>query len=176
MGADQRSSGFETRYGVLEIAMSDGGGADDQRAIGNGLSDGFKFFGVEEHGGGAHGGAGALESDFVRVNHAQAGESEIAHGAGCGANVERVADVHKNDAQIVEFRGDGQVEFILRQMVWRPGRRTEPEALLFQVGSRGPCDEAPGANSSRTALHAFSIEEFGSTPSAVGSNDRGVKM
>jgi hypothetical protein len=40
---------------------------------------------------------------------------EVAHGASGSADIERIADVHEDDAQVIEFSGDGQGACILRQ-------------------------------------------------------------
>jgi hypothetical protein len=39
------------------------------------------------------------------MNHAQAGKTKVGHGAGGGADVERVAAVDQNDADAIGFCG-----------------------------------------------------------------------
>ena len=89
--------------GMVQFPVADGSGAHDQRTIGHGFGNGLEFFRACEHGGGAHGGARFAERDLVGIYDAQAKETEIAHGAGGGADIERVARAYQDDAQGVEF-------------------------------------------------------------------------
>ncbi len=88
---------------VLQGAVTHGRGADDERAIGHGFGDGGEFFRRGEDLGGADGRAGVAKGRGEGIDHAQASETEIAHGARGGANVERVARGYQNDAQAVGF-------------------------------------------------------------------------
>jgi hypothetical protein len=106
--ADQRSSLLEALDGVLQFAVADGGGADDEGAVRDGFGEGGEFFGGGEDGGSADGGAGFTKSQFVWIDHAEVEETEVAHGAGGGADVERIARVDEDDAQAVEFGTGGQ--------------------------------------------------------------------
>jgi hypothetical protein len=54
-----------------------------------------------EQGRGADGGARLAEGDIVGTDHAQAGEAEVGHGTGGGADVERVARGHQDDAELI---------------------------------------------------------------------------
>jgi len=89
--ADKAGAGFESANGMLQGAAADGGGADDESAIGDGVGDGGEFLGVGEKFGGADGGAGFAEGWLVGVDEAELGEAEVAHGAGGGADVEGIA-------------------------------------------------------------------------------------
>ena len=113
--ANERSAHFQPLERVLEIAMSDGGGPYNQRAIGHGVGDGFELFGASEEVGRPDGGTRPLESDVVRIDYAEVLKSEIAHGTGGRSDIERIARVHQDDAQMIEFGGNGQTVFILRQ-------------------------------------------------------------
>ncbi len=93
MGADEGRAGFEALQGMLQVAMSDGGGSDHERAIGHGFGNGGELFSVGENLGGANRGARAFVGDVVRIHYTQVKKSEVAHGAGGGADVEGIAGV-----------------------------------------------------------------------------------
>jgi hypothetical protein len=115
--ANQLGTRFKALNGVLKVAVSDGGGADDERAIGDGLGNGGEFLcGGKDIGRRTYGGASALKSYIVWVNDAQVEEAEIAHGAGRCADIQGIASVDKDHAQAIEFKRRRQA-FILRQ-VW----------------------------------------------------------
>jgi hypothetical protein len=108
MSANERRASFEAMDGVLQVTMPDRGGADNERAIGDGFGDGGEFFGAGEYGCGADGGASAFESDVVGIDDAEMKKSEVAHGSGGSADVKRVAGVDEDDAEAVEFWGSEQ--------------------------------------------------------------------
>jgi hypothetical protein len=64
----------------------------------------------------ANGGARLAKCLLVRIDHAQAGDAEIAHGPSHRSDVERIAGVHQHNAQPVEFCGHEQELTILRQV------------------------------------------------------------
>ena len=98
--ADQAPAIFEAADGVVQLAMAHRGGAHHQAAIGDGGGQGGKLFGRAQQRGGADGRAGLAECHVVGVDHAEAREPEIRHGAGGGPHVERVARLHQNHAEI----------------------------------------------------------------------------
>jgi len=95
--------------------MADCRGSDHERAIGDGFCDGFEFFRLSKQGGGAYGGAGILKRDIVRIHHPQMKKSKVTHCPGGSANIERIARVHEDHAQMIEFSGNRQAGNILRQ-------------------------------------------------------------
>ena len=98
---DQARAILEAADGVLQLAVAYAGGADDEAAIGHGVGEGGEFLGFLEQGRGADGGAGFAEGDVVGGDDAEAREAEVGHGAGGGADVERVARRDEDDTQIV---------------------------------------------------------------------------
>jgi hypothetical protein len=100
---------------MLQIAMADGGSSDDERAIGHCLGHRFVNFGGRQRGRGADCRTSVAERYVVRIDQPQVGESEVAHGPGGRANIERISHVYENDAQTGEFGGDRQAVAILRQ-------------------------------------------------------------
>ena len=101
--ADQANSVLGTPQGMVQLAVADGGGSHDERAIGDGVGDALELLRIRKHGRGADGGARLAKGRLVRLDHAQMAEAEVAHGARGRADVERVARRNQNDAQTVEF-------------------------------------------------------------------------
>jgi len=95
--------------------VADCGGSDHKRAIGNGFGNGFEFFGAGQNIRGIHGGAGALKCHIVGIHHAQMAKSEVAHRPRGRADVQGIACVHQDNAQMIEFSRNRQSTFILRQ-------------------------------------------------------------
>ena len=89
---------------MLQLTEADGGGSDDKRAVRDGFGERLELFGTGEQRRGADSGTRLAKSQFIRVHHAKMEESEVAHGAGGGADVEGIARTNKDDAQAVEFR------------------------------------------------------------------------
>ncbi|HEX2713255.1 MAG TPA: hypothetical protein VHM88_13730 [Candidatus Acidoferrales bacterium] len=101
--ADEGSGLRQAFHGVLWAATSEGSGAYDESTVGDGFRDGFEFFSASEKGRSSDGGTSFAESKFVGIDDAEVGETEVAHGAAGGANVERVARGNKNDTETVEL-------------------------------------------------------------------------
>ena len=93
---------------MLRFAAAEGGGADDEGAVGNRFGDRLKLFGAGEQRRGTDGGTGFAEGQLVRIDDAKMKEAEIAHGAGGGADVERVARGNEDDAETVGLRRSRQ--------------------------------------------------------------------
>ena len=108
MRADDRGGRFEALERMLEVAGSDGGSAYDEQTVRDGFSDGFELFGAGEEIGGTDGRACALECHVVGIHYPQVAKSEVAHGAGGCADVERIAGVYEDDAQLIELRRNRQ--------------------------------------------------------------------
>jgi hypothetical protein len=116
---------------MLQVAVADGGGSDYECAVGDSFGYGFILFCGAQHGCGADGGTSVIKCDIVGIHDPQMAESEIAHGPSGRADVEGIARVHQDDAQIVEFSGNGQASFILRQASPRGSGR-------FKITGSGP--------------------------------------
>ncbi len=93
---------------LAEFAIADGGGADDEGAIGDGFGDGRIFAGVSHELRGADGGFGFAPGGFVGSDEAEVGRAEITDGAGRGSDVEGIAGGDEDDAEIFEMRGGWQ--------------------------------------------------------------------
>jgi len=83
---------------VLRLAAADGGGTDNEGAIRNGFGNGFEFFGAGEQRLCSDGGTCFAERQFVRVHHAKMGKTEVTHGAGSSADIERIARLDEDNA------------------------------------------------------------------------------
>ena len=103
MLAEQTGGLTQAADRVLQLTLADGGSSDDQCAIFNGFGDGSELFGSGEQRLGTNGGTRFTKSQLIRVHDAKMEEAEVAHGAGDGADVERIARVDENDAQIIEL-------------------------------------------------------------------------
>jgi len=101
--ADQANAVLGTPQGMVQLAVADGSGSHDERAIGDGIRDALELLRIRKHGRGADGRARFAKRRLVRLDHAQMAEAEVAHGARGRANVERIARRDQNDAQTVEF-------------------------------------------------------------------------
>lgn len=102
--ADQASAVLEPFEGMTESAAADGGGADDQGAIGDGVGQGGEFAGVGQDLCATGGGAGLAEGGRVGLDDAQMRKAEIAHGAGGRAEIEGIARGHQDDTQAFGLR------------------------------------------------------------------------
>ena len=86
-----RAPYFQPLERMLQFAMPDGGGADHQRAVGNGVGHALVLLGVGQHLRRADGGARLAKSDLVGIHHPQVEKAEVAHGARRRTDVERIA-------------------------------------------------------------------------------------
>jgi hypothetical protein len=93
---------------VLQVAMAYSGGSDHERAVGNRLSYGFEFFSVGQQVRCAYGGACVLKGDIIGVYDPQVKKSKIAHCPSGGADVQGIARVHQDHAQMIEFSRNSQ--------------------------------------------------------------------
>jgi hypothetical protein len=143
MAANQRRSGFQAFERVLQIPMSDCGGADNERAVADCIGNGGEFFGSLQYLIRADSGARTFESDLVGIHQPQAENSKIAHGAGGSADVQGIADIHQDYAQSIEFRWRRQADLFYGKLYGRglrkaftagAGRRN----VLLATGFRKP--------------------------------------
>jgi hypothetical protein len=98
---DDGCSLLQALDGMLRAAAPQGGGADDEGAVGDGFRDGLEFFGAGQEGRRAHRGTGFAKGKFVGVDYAKVEEAEVTHGAGGSADVERVAWRNEDDVEAV---------------------------------------------------------------------------
>jgi hypothetical protein len=98
---------FQTLERMMELAMSDGGGSHNKGAVSDGIGDGGEFLRVGQDFCRPYGGACGAKCDVIGVDDAQVGKAEIAHGAGCGSQVEGVVGRYQDDAEAVEFEESG---------------------------------------------------------------------
>ena len=106
MLAEVPGSLVEATHRMLQLTKADGGCPHNEGAILYGFGDGSKFFGLGEQRRGADGRTRLAESEFVRVHYAKMEKAKVAHGAGGGADVERIARGDKYDPQAVRFGVD----------------------------------------------------------------------
>src|ERR1700694_395633 len=93
---------------MQRVAAANGGGTDDEGTVLDGLGESLEFFSTGEKRRGAHSGACFPKSQFVGIYDAKMKETEVAHSACGGANVEGVARVDEDDAQVIELGWGGQ--------------------------------------------------------------------
>lgn len=98
------SGGFEAMQGLLWGAAGAGGGANDERTVGDGIGHLIEFFSCLEDGLCVDGGAGIAKSDIVGMDDAEVLESEVGHGASRCSDVERVAGGNEDDTEAICFR------------------------------------------------------------------------
>ena len=103
MFMDEARSLLKAANRMQGLAAADGSGANNEGAVRDGIGDGFEFFGAGKQRLRADGGTRFAESQFVWVYHAKMREAEVAHGPGSGADVQGIARLDENDAQVVEF-------------------------------------------------------------------------
>jgi hypothetical protein len=113
---DDRSECGWRNGGLLGLAASKRGGAEDEGAMGDRLLQGFRACGSFEEFFRADGGAGFAPVGLVGCDNGEAGEAEVGHGARRGADVERVARGDEDDVDRIEMGCGGQ-SFILERSV-----------------------------------------------------------
>src|SRR5208283_3594880 len=117
MRANERRSGLQPAKRMLQVAVSDRGGSDYKRAVGDRAGNSLILLGVGQHFRGADGGTSTLKRYIVRIYDPQMLKTKVAHcPSGC-ADIERIARIYQNHAQVIEFRRRGQAAFILRQLL-----------------------------------------------------------
>jgi len=98
---------LEAANGMLRLAAANSGRADNKSAICDGFGNGFEFRGLCKQRFSTNGGTRFAEGQFVGIHDAKMEETEVTHGARSGANVERIAWLDEDDAQVVEL-GEGR--------------------------------------------------------------------
>jgi len=93
---------------MFELAFADGGGGDDEGAVGDSGGEGIvaargvhdvlrRYCGLCFQGRGVE--LGGFEGGGEGVDDAEVGETEVLHGAGGGADVGRVASADEDDGE-----------------------------------------------------------------------------
>jgi hypothetical protein len=103
MLAEQTGGVIETADRVLQLPGAHGSGSDNERAIGYGIRDSFELFGLGKQRRSPNSGTRLAKSQFIGIHYAKMEEAEVAHGAGGGTDVERIARGDKHDPQAVGF-------------------------------------------------------------------------
>ncbi len=88
---------------VLQLALAYGRGPNNKSAFLNGFGHGLELFGTGKQRRGSDGGTRLAKSQFIGIDDAKMEEAEVAHGAGGGTNVERIARRDKNNPQAIGF-------------------------------------------------------------------------
>jgi hypothetical protein len=104
---DDLGRGFEAMELLLWGAAGAGGGANDERTVGDGIGHLIEFLRCLEDRFGVDGGAGFAKGDVVGMDDAEVLESEVGHGASGRPDVERVAAADEDDPEAIGFcRGE----------------------------------------------------------------------
>jgi hypothetical protein len=85
---------------MIQLAVSHRRGTHHERAICDRVGQILEFLGSFQQFGTANGRAGFPEGEAEGVHDTEMPRSEIAHGAGRSADVQRVARAHEHDYQI----------------------------------------------------------------------------
>src|SRR5947209_20090298 len=96
---------FEGLDGLRKDTWPHRRGSYYQRTIGQGIGQVFKFLGAGKERRGSDGGTRFAEGYGIRINDAQVSETEIAHDASHGADIQGIARRDKNHHQVVELYG-----------------------------------------------------------------------
>jgi len=86
---------------VLQLSLTHRGCADDECAVLNGFGEVLELFRASKQRYSADGGTRFSKGQLIRVDDPKMKETEVAHGPGGGADVERIARGHKNHTQSV---------------------------------------------------------------------------
>jgi len=106
---DEGGDLLEGEEGLFDFALADGGGGDDEGAVGDGGGEGVVAAGVAHDFACGYGGwvvglqgieLGGFEGGREVVDDAEVGEAEVLHGAGCGTDVGGVARAYENDGEV----------------------------------------------------------------------------
>ena len=88
---------------MLQVAVTNSGGADYERAVGHSVRDGSVFLRAGQNRSATHRGTRLAKGAFKRIHHSQVRASKVAHRAGSRSDVERISRRNENDAQAIEF-------------------------------------------------------------------------
>ena len=104
----RRAPGSRRRSGCTQFPATAGRRSHDERTVGHCFCHGFVFFSILQHFGGADCGSCFAKGDLIGVHDAKLADTEIAHGASSGPEVEGISRGDENDAKMVEVRRSGQ--------------------------------------------------------------------
>ena len=94
---DELAPVFQAPQRMFQHAGTNGRGANHQRAIGHRFGHGEIFPRLLQHRMSFYRRTGFAEGNRVGIHQAKFGESEIAHGAGGGSEVQRIARGNQDD-------------------------------------------------------------------------------
>ena len=114
MPANEGGPRLQALERMLQVTMTDGSGSDHERTISNSFRYGFEFFGIDQYIRGSHGRTRILKRHIIGIYDSQVEKSKVAHGPSGRADVERIARVYQDQAQVIEFSRNVQVMYILR--------------------------------------------------------------
>ena len=136
---------------MLQVAMTDGGGAHHERAVSDGVGNGSVFLGVPQNLSATYCRTRVAKGAIKRIHNPQVRAPEVAHGAGGRANVERISRRNEDDAQAIEFARKWQEPILCQDSVSlagnnEPMRRQraklsnfEPLSVLISFLLQGTC-------------------------------------
>ena len=94
---------IEAAHRVLQLTKAYGCGPYNESAIFDGFSKRLKLLGFGKQGRSADRGARLAKSEFVGVHDTKVEEAKVAHRAGGGTDVERIARGNEHDSQAIGF-------------------------------------------------------------------------
>ena len=108
---DDGSELIEADDGLFRFAVGECAGAENEGGVADGFGEGGGFTRVGEEFGSADGGAGFAPVGLVRRDDGEVRETEVSHGTGDCADVERVArgDEDDGDAIALVLREQGMI-------------------------------------------------------------------
>ena len=141
---------FEAFDGMQRVAAANGGGADDERAVRDSFGERLEFFSAGEKRRCTHSGACFTKSQFVGIHDAKMEETEVAHGPGGGADVERIARVDEDDAQVIELGWGGQGTAVILRRAGAKGEYFAEEEWQNERRGRDRVRQDRGARTMNT--------------------------
>ncbi len=127
--ADEGRTLFKAPDRVLQFAEAGSSGSNDEGAVRDGFGHGFELLCADEHRRGSDGGTRFAKRQFIGIHDTKMEETEVAHGAGGRADVERVARIDEDDAQAVELGSGGQGETTLQHTPKDEGEENAGEGV-----------------------------------------------
>lgn len=132
MASDIAGAILQPHQRVLQVAMADRRGSNDQRAVGNRFRHGLINFRACQRGRRAHRRSRILKRYVIRIYQAKARKSKIAHRTRSRTDVQRIAHVHQNDAEVIRVSRRRQVNYFTAAMLragWNAPRTAAAAAL-----------------------------------------------
>jgi hypothetical protein len=115
---------------MLQFSVTNGGSANHQTAIANGIVHRLVFLSIRKKRLGTDCGNRFAKGSFVWRNDAKVKRAEIAHYTRCGADIQRIACADKHDTQVFQLNGVAQRIATIEAIVCELARRG-----TFRTGS-----------------------------------------